>query len=93
MTDKASPLVRLCRKKINEVSTLDCISNHACSSDAAQEPIVGGSGGFLLLTAAKQRLGSVVHIDQRVMSLWPEHEVVIAQLEPLMILQALQTFS
>ena len=62
------------------------------ASDAAQEPIVGGSGGFLLLTAAKQRLGSVFHIDQRVMSLWPEHEVVIAQLELLMILQALLTF-
>ena len=62
------------------------------ASDAAQEPSVGGSGGFLLVTAAKPRLGSVVHIDSSVMTLWPEHDVVIAQLELLMILQALLTF-
>ena len=62
------------------------------ASDAAQEPIVGGSGGFLLVTASKQRLGPVVHIDSAVMTLWPEHDVVIAQLELRMILQALVTF-
>ena len=56
--------------------------------DAAQEPIAGGPGGFLLSTSAKQRLGSVVHIDNSVMTLWPEHDVVIAQLELSMILQA-----
>ena len=62
------------------------------AADAAQEPATGGSGGFLLLTAARQRLGAVVAINQQVMQLWPEYDVVIAQLELLMILQALLTF-
>ena len=62
------------------------------ASDAAQEPIAGGPGGFLLSTSAKQRQGSVVHIDNSVMTLWPERDVVIAQLELSMILQALLTF-
>ena len=56
------------------------------AADAAQEPTTGGSGGFLLLTAAKQRLGAVVSVNHHVMQLWPDYDVVIAQLELLMIL-------
>ena len=62
------------------------------AADAAQEPTIGGSGGFLLVTPMKQRLGAIVSINQHVMQLWPDHDVVIAQLELLMILQAILTF-
>lgn len=62
------------------------------AADAAQEPTTGGSGGFLLITSLKQRLGAVVSINQQVMQFWPDHDVVIAQLELLMILQAILTF-
>ena len=62
------------------------------AADAAQEPTIGGSGGFLLVTPMKQRLGAVVSINQHVMQLWPDHDIVIAQLELLMILQAILTF-
>jgi len=63
----------------------------AGASDAAQEPLKS-SGGFLLSTRCLQRLGAVVPITPSVVALWKPCEVYIAQLELLMVLQALLTF-
>ena len=63
----------------------------AGASDAAQDATVG-SGGFLISTKQFARLGAVVHITPSVVSLWKSCEVYIAQLELLMVLQAILTF-
>ena len=63
----------------------------AGASDAAQDATVG-SGGFLISTKQFARLGVVVHITPSVVSLWKSCEVYIAQLELLMVLQAILTF-
>ena len=51
-----------------------------------------GSGGFLVVTPQSQRLGSVVDINEDVFRLWDSHDAKIAQLELLMVLQALVVF-
>ena len=63
----------------------------AGASDAAQDATVG-TGGFLLSTKCFARLGAVVRITPSVVSLWKSCEVYIAQLELLMVLQAILTF-
>ena len=69
-------------------STSPCL---CAASDAAFES-GKGSGGLLVLSPSGQRLGTVPLIDDRVLGLWPEDQVVIAQLELLMILQGLLCF-
>ena len=62
------------------------------ASDAAQDACRIGSGGFLVVTPKKERLGAVVPVDDAVFHLWDEQETKIAQLELLMVLQGLLTF-
>ena len=51
-----------------------------------------GSGGFLLNTRFFCRVGAVVRITPVVLQLWNPCEVCIAQLELLMVFQAVVTF-
>ncbi|CAE7449963.1 unnamed protein product, partial [Symbiodinium microadriaticum] len=51
------------------------------ASDAAQDACRIGSGGFLVVTPKKERLGAVVPVDDAVFHLWDEQETKIAQLE------------
>ena len=62
------------------------------ASGAAQDACRIGSGGFLVVTPKKERLGAVVPVDDAVFHLWDEQETKIAQLELLMVLQGLLTF-
>ena len=62
------------------------------ASDAAQGGVRVGSGAFILLTPRRQRLGSVVVIDDSVFDLWDNQDTKIAQLELLMVFQSLITF-
>lgn len=64
----------------------------AAASDAAQDGPESGSGGFLISTPSLERVGAVVHIDLSVFALWRTATTKIAQLELLMVLQALLTF-
>lgn len=61
------------------------------ASDAAQDQHVG-SGGFLVHTRMFIRLGAVVPITPAVVQLWKPCDVYIAQLELLMVFQAILTF-
>ncbi|CAE7613702.1 unnamed protein product, partial [Symbiodinium necroappetens] len=54
------------------------------ASGAAQDACRIGSGGFLVVTPKKERLGAVVPVDDAVFHLWDEQETKIAQLELLM---------
>ena len=74
------------------VSVFPSASPCLCAaSDAAFEG-GKGSGGLLVLSPSGQRLGTIPLIDDRVLGLWPEDQVVIAQLELLMIFQGLLCF-
>ena len=61
------------------------------ASDAAQEEGFG-SGGFLLSDKHWVRRGAEVVITEDVLSLWRPQDVLIAQLELLMVFQAIVTF-
>ena len=61
------------------------------ASDAAQDQHMG-SGGFLLSTRFFCRVGAVVPITPAVIQLWKPCEVYIAQLELLVVFQAVITF-
>ena len=62
------------------------------ASDAAQDARRVGSGGLLLVTARRERLGAVVPIGDAVFDLWDDQDTKIAQLELLMVLQGLLAF-
>ena len=74
------------------VSLVSCLEPRMiAASDAAHER-GKGSGGFLFSDAFFCRRGAVVEIDAKVFQLWQAKELVIAQLELLMVFQALICF-
>ena len=62
------------------------------ASDAAQDGYQIGSAAFLVICPSFRRVGAVVPVTREVFSLWDEEPTKIAQLELLMVFQALITF-
>ena len=62
------------------------------ASDAAQDGYQIGSAAFLVLCPSFKRVGAVVPVTHEVFKLWDSEPTKIAQLELLMVFQALITF-